>query len=32
MLEIKKMIANDVKVYFVWTADSPLVNVPFCYG
>ena len=28
-LEIKKMIANDYKVYIVWTADSPIVNVPF---
>jgi SnoaL-like domain len=28
-LEIKKMIAKDNKVYIVWTADSPIVNVPF---
>jgi hypothetical protein len=28
-LEIQKMIASDDKVYFVWTADSPLVHVPF---
>ncbi|HEU4860875.1 MAG TPA: nuclear transport factor 2 family protein [Chitinophagaceae bacterium] len=28
-LDIKKMIAKDYKVYIVWTADSPIVNVPF---
>jgi hypothetical protein len=28
-LEIKKMIAKDYKVYIVWTADSPMVNVSF---
>ena len=28
-LEIKKMIVKDDKVYIVWTADSPIVNVPF---
>jgi hypothetical protein len=28
-LEITKLIANDDKVYFVWTADSPLVHVSF---
>jgi hypothetical protein len=28
-LEIKQMIANDNKVYFIWTADSPIVNVSF---
>ena len=28
-LEIKKMIAKDYKVYIVWTADSPVVNVSF---
>ncbi len=28
-LEIKKMISNDDKVYIVWTADSPMVNVSF---
>jgi hypothetical protein len=28
-LEIKKMTANDDKVYIVWTADSPMVNVSF---
>jgi hypothetical protein len=28
-LEIKKMIAKDNKVYIVWTAESPIVNVPF---
>jgi SnoaL-like domain len=28
-LEIKKMIAKDDKVYIVWTADSPIVNVSF---
>ncbi len=28
-LEIKKMIAKDDKVYVVWTADSPIVNVSF---
>jgi len=27
--EIKRMIARDSKVYVVWTADSPLVNVSF---
>ena len=27
--EIKKMIANDDKVYFVWSADSPVVNISF---
>jgi hypothetical protein len=28
-LEIKKIIANDYKVYVFWTADSPIVTVPF---
>ncbi len=28
-LEIKKMIVKDNKVYVVWTADSPVVNVSF---
>ena len=28
-LEVKKMIAKNNKVYIVWTADSPIVNVPF---
>jgi len=28
-LEIKKMIAKDSKIYIVWTADSPIVNVSF---
>ena len=28
-LEIKKKIANDDKVYIIWTADSPVVNVSF---
>jgi hypothetical protein len=28
-LEIKKMIVKDCKVYVVWIADSPIVNVPF---
>jgi SnoaL-like domain len=28
-LELKKMIAKDHKVYIVWTADSPIVNVQF---
>ena len=28
-LEIKKMIVKANKVYVVWTADSPLVNVSF---
>ncbi len=23
------MIAKDSKIYLVWTADSPIVNVPF---
>ena len=28
-LEIKKLIAKGDKVYIVWTADSPVMNVPF---
>ena len=28
-LEIKKMIVKDNKVYIIWTADSPIVNVSF---
>jgi hypothetical protein len=28
-LDIKKLIADEDKVYIVWTADSPVVNVPF---
>lgn len=28
-LKIKKMIGKDYKVYIVWTADSPIVNVSF---
>ncbi len=28
-LEIKKMMAKGNKVYIIWIADSPLVNVPF---
>jgi hypothetical protein len=28
-LELKKMTAKGSKVYIVWTADSPVVNVPF---
>ncbi|WP_301926765.1 nuclear transport factor 2 family protein [Ferruginibacter sp.] len=28
-LEIKKMISKDEKVYIVWTADSPVINIPF---
>jgi predicted SnoaL-like aldol condensation-catalyzing enzyme len=28
-LEIKKMIAKEDKVYMVWTADSPVINVSF---
>jgi len=28
-LEIKKMISKDNKVYLVWTADSPVITVPF---
>ena len=28
-LELKKMIAKDDKVYILWTADSPIVNIPF---
>ncbi len=28
-LEIKKMIAKEDKVYLVWTADSPVINVSF---
>lgn len=28
-LEIKKMIAKDERVYLVWTAESPVINVPF---
>jgi hypothetical protein len=28
-LEIKKMIDNDSKVYFVWAADSPAVIISF---
>lgn len=28
-LEIKKMIAKDDKVYLVWTADSPVINISF---
>ena len=28
-LEIKNMIVKEDKVYMVWTADSPVINVPF---
>jgi len=28
-LEIKKMIVKDNKVYIVWTADSPVVDISF---
>jgi predicted SnoaL-like aldol condensation-catalyzing enzyme len=28
-LEIKNMIVKGNKVYMVWTADSPVINVPF---
>jgi len=28
-LEVKKIIVKDDKVYLVWNADSPIVNVPF---
>jgi hypothetical protein len=28
-LEEKKMIAKGNKLYTIWTADSPVVNVPF---
>ena len=28
-LEVKKMIAKKDKVYLVWSADSPVINVPF---
>jgi hypothetical protein len=28
-LEITKMTAKDSKVYIIWTADSPIVNVSF---
>ena len=28
-LDIKKMIAKEDKVYLVWTADSPVIEVPF---
>ena len=28
-LEIKKMIAKGNKLYIIWVADSPIVNVPF---
>src|SRR4051794_27055955 len=27
--EIKKMIAKDDKAYLLWTADSPIITVPF---
>ncbi len=27
--ELKKLIANDDKVYIVWTAESPVINIPF---
>jgi hypothetical protein len=27
--EITKMTAKDSKVYIIWTADSPIVNVSF---
>ena len=29
VLEIKKMIAKEDKVFMVWTADSPVINVSF---
>src|SRR5688500_871962 len=28
-LEVKHLIANEDKVYMVWTADSPVINVSF---
>jgi hypothetical protein len=28
-LDIKKMIVKENKLYIVWDADSPVVNVPF---
>ncbi len=28
-LEIKNLITKEDKVYMVWTADSPVINVPF---
>ena len=27
--EVKKMIVKDDKVFLVWIADSPMINVPF---
>ena len=28
-LELKKMTANDDKIFIIWSADSPVVSVPF---
>ncbi len=28
-LDLKKITANDTKVYIIWTADSAVVTVPF---